>query len=80
MKSYIMGIELEGSNPTIWRRVVMLHLIDSMILSRTWLIFKSIYFREYDQDWINERLKELNYKKTEWDKINHDCLVQDGIN
>lgn len=29
-------------------------------------------FREYDPDWINERLKGLKYKKTEWDKINHE--------
>ena len=29
-------------------------------------------FREYDPDWINERLKDLDYKKTEWDKINHE--------
>ncbi len=29
-------------------------------------------FREYDPEWINERLKSIAYKKTEWDKINHD--------
>ena len=29
-------------------------------------------FREYDPDWINERLKGLDYKKTEWDKIKHE--------
>ncbi len=29
-------------------------------------------FREYDPDWINNSLKYLNYKKTEWDQINHD--------
>ena len=29
-------------------------------------------FREYDTDWINNSLKYLNYKKTEWDQINHD--------
>ena len=29
-------------------------------------------FREYDPDWINRMLKGLNYKKTEWDKINHE--------
>lgn len=33
---------------------------------------QSQYFREYDQDWINERLKSLKYKKTEWNQINHD--------
>lgn len=33
---------------------------------------ESLYFREYDPDWINERLKGLNYKKTEWDKIKHE--------
>ena len=32
----------------------------------------SLYFKEYDPDWINERLKGLDYKKTEWDKINHE--------
>ncbi len=29
-------------------------------------------FREYDSEWINEQLKSIAYKKTEWDKINHD--------
>ncbi len=29
-------------------------------------------FREYNPDWINERLKVLDYKKTEWDKIKHE--------
>jgi hypothetical protein len=29
------------------------------------------YFREYDLDWTNYLLKSINYKKTEWDKINH---------
>lgn len=29
-------------------------------------------FREYDPDWINDRLKGLDYKKTEWDKIDHE--------
>jgi hypothetical protein len=29
----------------------------------------SLYFREYDPEWINARLKGLDYKKTEWDKI-----------
>lgn len=33
---------------------------------------ESLYFREYDPDWINERLKWINYKRTEWDKINHE--------
>lgn len=33
---------------------------------------ESLYFREYDPDWINERLKGLNYKKTEWNQINHE--------
>ncbi|NLI60787.1 MAG: plasmid pRiA4b ORF-3 family protein [Clostridiales bacterium] len=33
---------------------------------------ESLGFREYDMDWINERLKGINYKKTEWDKINHE--------
>ena len=28
-------------------------------------------FREFDPDWINARLKCLEYKKTEWDKIKH---------
>jgi len=32
-------------------------------------------FREYDPDWINKRLKGINYKKTEWDKINHEWYV-----
>lgn len=31
----------------------------------------SFNFREYDFEWINHMLKMLNYKKTEWDKINH---------
>lgn len=29
-------------------------------------------FREYNPEWINARLKGLDYKKTEWDKINHE--------
>ncbi len=29
-------------------------------------------FKEYDPEWINELLKDIAYKKTEWDKINHD--------
>ena len=28
-------------------------------------------FKEYDPDWINDRLKSIDYKKTEWDKIKH---------
>lgn len=36
---------------------------------KTWA--ESLGFREYDSDWINERLKGISYKKTEWDKINH---------
>lgn len=28
-------------------------------------------FREYDFEWVNSSLKSLNYKKTEWDKLNH---------
>jgi hypothetical protein len=33
---------------------------------------KERYFRELDIDWTNDILKSLNYKKTQWDKINHD--------
>lgn len=33
---------------------------------------KEQYFREFDPEWINECLKSISYKKTEWDKINHD--------
>lgn len=33
---------------------------------------KEQHFREYDPDQINEFVKCLNYKKTEWNKINHD--------
>jgi hypothetical protein len=29
-------------------------------------------FKEYDPDWINIYIKNFSYKKTEWDKINHD--------
>lgn len=32
---------------------------------------EALYFREYDPDWINNMLKGIKYKKTEWDKINH---------
>lgn len=27
---------------------------------------------EYDPNWINDRLKTIEYKKTEWDKIRHE--------
>lgn len=30
-----------------------------------------MFFSEYDPNHINGRLKAINYKKTEWDKINH---------
>ncbi|MGE6754659.1 plasmid pRiA4b ORF-3 family protein [Rossellomorea sp. NPDC071047] len=33
---------------------------------------KSVYFREFDLEWTNQILKGINYKKTEWDKINHE--------
>lgn len=33
---------------------------------------ESSRFEEYDFDRINERLKWIHYKKTEWNKINHD--------
>ena len=29
-------------------------------------------YRTYDQLWINERIKSIHYKKTEWDKIDHE--------
>jgi len=29
-------------------------------------------FREYDLEWVNQLLKSIAYKKTEWGKINHD--------
>ncbi|TAA73012.1 plasmid pRiA4b ORF-3 family protein [Planococcus salinarum] len=32
----------------------------------------SQYFREYDPVWVNDNLKSRMYKKTEWDKINHE--------
>ncbi len=32
----------------------------------------SLGFREYDSEWINELLKDIAYKKTDWAKINHD--------
>lgn len=37
---------------------------------KTWA--ESLGFREYDPEWINKRLKGISYKKTEWDKINHE--------
>lgn len=33
---------------------------------------ESLYFREYNPKWINEKLKGISYKGTEWDKINHE--------
>lgn len=33
---------------------------------------ESVYFREYDPEAINTSLKGIQYKKTEWDKINHE--------
>lgn len=33
---------------------------------------ESLFFKEYDPDRINNELKALKYKKTQWDKINHD--------
>ncbi len=33
---------------------------------------KEQYFREYDPERINESLKYIKYKQTDWDKINHD--------
>ena len=33
---------------------------------------QSQWFREYDPDRTNSILKSLHYKKTEWEKINHD--------
>ena len=43
----------------------------------TWL--KDSYFREYDPVWINVKLKWLDYKKTEWAKINHEryMIIED---
>ncbi|MFW6016374.1 MAG: plasmid pRiA4b ORF-3 family protein [bacterium] len=32
---------------------------------------ESLGFREYNLDRVNESLKGIKYKKTEWDKINH---------
>ncbi len=33
---------------------------------------EEVLFREYDPEWINSLLKFISYKKTEWDKINHE--------
>lgn len=33
---------------------------------------KECYFKEYDSEWINRSLKFIPYKKTEWDKIDHE--------
>lgn len=33
---------------------------------------ESLWFKEYNSEWINDRLKNRKYKKTEWDKINHE--------
>ncbi|MDN7246276.1 IS1096 element passenger TnpR family protein [Planococcus shenhongbingii] len=38
--------------------------------TKTWA--DSRYFKEYDPDWINDSLKSWMYKKTEWDKIQHE--------
>lgn len=40
---------------------------------------QSMRFREYDPDRIISFLKCLNYRKTEWDKINHDnyTIIED---
>lgn len=40
---------------------------------------KSVYFKEYGPERINYILKGLNYKKTEWDKINHEnyMIIED---
>ena len=45
--------------------------------ARTWA--ESLWFREYDPEWINQMLKRISYKKTEWDKINHEMyrIIQD---
>jgi hypothetical protein len=32
---------------------------------------EELNFKEYEPDLINEKLKKINYKKTEWDKIEH---------
>ena len=33
---------------------------------------ESLCFREFDPDWVNDRLKAIQYLETEWDKIDHD--------
>ena len=37
--------------------------------AKTWA--DSLSFKKYDPKWINDRLRGIKYKKTEWDKINH---------
>ncbi len=36
---------------------------------------EGMFFRTYDFKWINESLKALDYKKTQWDKIKHERYV-----
>ena len=36
---------------------------------------ESLYFEEYDFNRINDKLKSIKYKKTEWDKINHNRYI-----
>lgn len=36
---------------------------------------EGLYFMEYDPDRINKKLKAIKYKKTQWDKINHEKYV-----
>ncbi len=31
----------------------------------------SLFFKEYNFKWINDKLRAIKYRKTEWDKINH---------
>ena len=40
---------------------------------------ESSYFKEYNPEQINDSLKSIKYKKTEWDKINHDryTIIED---
>lgn len=40
---------------------------------------ESTYYREYNMENSNDRLKDLRYKKTEWDKINHEnyTIIED---
>lgn len=35
-------------------------------------VAKEQRYRVYDPDWINNLLKAVKCKKTEWDKINHE--------